>query len=95
MTKGIPIKAAKDLAKQYDLKQVIILAWDGEREHCVTFGKTLEDCDQAAESGNCIKRILGWPESLCSSVPSRIVRLKRRIEELEKQLMNVTYIVQE
>ena len=89
MPKRIPIKAAKDLAKEYDLKQVILCAWDGKLTHIVTYGKTLEDCDQAAQGGNKIKKALGWPEELCSDEPSRVKKLKKKIEELRKKVYQI------
>jgi len=77
MPKRIPIKAAKDIAQEYNLKQVILCAWDGELTHIVTYGKTLEDCDQAAQGGNKIKKFLGWSEELCEAEPSRVKKLKK------------------
>lgn len=86
MPERIPIAAAKRVAFDYDCTQVIIMAWDGAKTHCITFGKTLEDCDQAAEGGNRIKRTLDWPESLCTAEPSRVKSLKKRIKSLESQI---------
>ena len=86
MPKRIPIKTAKNIAQAHDCKQVILLAWDGERTHVVTYGKSEEDCDQAARGGNMIKTSLGWPEELCSEEPSRVKKLKNRIAELEAML---------
>lgn len=71
MPKRIPITAAKDVAEKFDCSQVIILAWDGELTHVVTYGKTLLDCEQAAEGGNRVKRFLGWPEDKCQDKPAR------------------------
>ena len=82
MPKRIPIEAARRIAKEYDCRQVIIVAWDGKLTHCVTFGKSITDCDQAAQGGNRIKKALGWPESLRAE-PSRVKALKARINELE------------
>jgi len=84
MSKRIPIKAAKELADDFLLKQVIIVAWDGKLTHVVTYGKTLEDCDQAAQGGNFVKKALRWPESLMTE-PSRVKSLKARIKELENE----------
>jgi hypothetical protein len=83
----IPIKAAKDLAKAYDLSHVVILAYheDTNTEHVVTYGRTVEQCSQSADFGNTLKTALGWPESLHAQ-PSRVKKLKARIAELEKQL---------
>lgn len=60
----LPIKIAKDVAKKYKLKQVILCAWDGERTHIVTYGQTLADCGQAAQGSDLIQAALKWPEAL-------------------------------
>lgn len=87
MPAKIPIAAAKTVANEYACRQVILMAWDGEHTHCVTYGKTVEDCDQAAQGGNRIKAALGWPESLMAE-PSRVKKLKARIAQLEAALAN-------
>ena len=81
----IPVSAAKGVADQHKLRQVILAAWDGERTHIVTYGSTQEDCAQAAEGGNAIQRMLGWPEKL-RAAPPIIQKLRERIKELENQL---------
>jgi len=86
MPKRIPIKAAKDIAKQYNLNQIILLAWDGEKTHVVTYGKTLEDCAQAAQGGNKIKKSFGWPDNICSTEPSRIKKMKDEIKYLKSEI---------
>jgi hypothetical protein len=86
MPKRIPIKAAREISAKYDLKQVIILAWDGKLTHVVTYGKTMEDCDQAAQGGNKMKKAFGWPESLCQAEPSRVKKMKKEIKELKQKL---------
>lgn len=48
MPKRIPIATAKRVAKEHGLKQVLLIGWDGERTHVVTYGATKEDCAQAA-----------------------------------------------
>jgi hypothetical protein len=50
MTKRIPILAAKNVADKYGLKQVLLIGWDGERVHVVTYGKTKADCEAAAKA---------------------------------------------
>ena len=67
-SKRIPITAGKEISEKYGMTQVIICAWDKElnRTHVVTYGKTKEDCIQAAEGGNFIKKALGWPDNLMS-----------------------------
>jgi hypothetical protein len=79
----IPISAARSIGKNFDCRQVIVLAWDGERTHIVTWGSTLEDCSQAADGGNRLKEKWGWPES--NDQPSRVRRLQSRVYELERE----------
>ena len=82
----IPISAAKNIAKEHGQQQVILVTWDGEKTHVVTYGETTEACAQAASGGNLVKRALGWPESMCDEQPSRVKKLEARIEELEREL---------
>jgi len=82
MPKRIPITVAGQIAEKHNCRQVIVLAWDGELTHVVTYGKTVEDCAQAATGGNLLKQKWGWPE--CNDQPSRVKKLERRIAELEK-----------
>ncbi len=89
MPKRIPIAAARRFAKEQGLRQVIVAAWDGERTHVVTFGVSIEDCDQAALGGDRIKAALGWPESL-RAAPSRVRGLQARVAELEVALRAVS-----
>jgi hypothetical protein len=76
----IPIKAASEIAKKYDCRQVIVLAWDGKLTHVVTFGKSVEDCAQAAAGGNTLKAKWGWPES--NDQPSLVAKLEDCVREL-------------
>lgn len=80
--KPIPISVAKEIAKKYDKDQVIVLTWDKTfgMSHVTTFGKSIEDCAQAAEGGNKLKRVLGWPEELCNEVPRRVKKKLNIIE---------------
>jgi hypothetical protein len=64
MPNHIPISSAKKFAEEHSLRHVIICAWDGKLSHIVTYGYSVEECAQAAEGGNRIKNLLGWPESL-------------------------------
>jgi hypothetical protein len=90
MPKRMPISSAKDIANKFDCKQVIIAAWDGERTHIVTYGKSAEDCDQAAQGGNLIKKAMGWPKSMLNDEPSRIIKMKSRIIELEQKVKELS-----
>lgn len=67
----IPIAAARRIAEHYGQQQVILVTWDGAKTHVVTYGTTLEACEQAAAGGNRVKRALGWPKELCHAKPAR------------------------
>jgi hypothetical protein len=71
--KDIPIEVAKRIAEEFDKDQVIIVTWDKTygKTHVTTYGKTLEECHQAANGGNMVKRALGWPDKLCQAKPDR------------------------
>jgi len=71
--KRIPISEAKRISKLYEQDQVILVTWDktNNRTHVVTYGKSITDCEQAAQGGNFVKKALGWPENLCNTKPSR------------------------
>ena len=81
--KRIPITAAKKIGEEFGYTQIIIHAYDGETEcQCVTsWGKSLDDCDNAAQGGNAIKKLLGWPEELCNAVPNRTKKRKKKLED--------------
>jgi hypothetical protein len=72
--KDIPIEVAEKIATEFDKDQVIIVTWDQThgRTHVTTFGKSDEDCRQAALGGNLVKRALGWPDELCHAEPERL-----------------------
>ena len=84
--KKIPIKAVKDLAKKYNLKQAILFGWDGKRTHSVTYGETVDDCDQASQGAKVIQRGWEWPDEIVNQEPTRVQKLKDEIKELKKQL---------
>jgi hypothetical protein len=46
----IPVVAAKTVAHQYGLKQCLLIGWDGEMVHVVTYGRTKADCEAAAKA---------------------------------------------
>lgn len=50
MTKRIPIAEARRFGQAHGLSQVILLGWDGENTHIVTWGKTKADCKSAAQA---------------------------------------------
>jgi hypothetical protein len=96
----IPIKVLKEIAKKYNLSHVILFAHHPEdkTDHVVTFGKSVNDCSQAADFGNLLKDVLGWPKKLHAQ-PSRVQKLqeeneqlKKRVAELESDLYKIVNI---
>lgn len=87
----IPIKTLEDIAKKYDLSHVIMLCYhpDDNTEHIVTYGKSVENCSEAADFGNKLKDALGWPETLHTQ-PNRVKKLEEKVKELEAQIKTLT-----
>jgi hypothetical protein len=82
MASRIPISAAKRIAQEYGVDQVVILGrcpesepgkGDGS-EHVTTYGRTIVHCEIAAAMGNKLKQILGWPPDMCNAKPARVRR---------------------
>jgi hypothetical protein len=75
--KSIPIKAAKQISKNYEKNVVVIIAFDKKHnnQHVTTYGKSYDDCVNAAKLGNYIKlNVLGWPKEKCNAKPSRQIK---------------------
>lgn len=83
MYKKIPISAAKLIANKYDKNQVIIVTWDAKhgKTHVTTYGKSITECEQAAQGGNLVKKALGWPDELCHAKPTRLKRRSKNLED--------------
>lgn len=88
MTGKIPVFVAERIAINHYLRQVILVAWDGEQTHVVTYGVTTEESGQAAEGGNRVKAALGWPEDLCKEQSPRVKALVDEITNLNGRLAN-------
>ena len=50
MVGRIPISTAKMIAEKHKLSQLLLIGWDGEFVHVVTYGKTKADCEAAAKA---------------------------------------------
>jgi len=87
MAKNIPITEAKTISQKHGFQQVIIVAWDSETSttSVVTYGKSLEDCEQAAMGGNLVKKSLGWPDDKCNDAP---YRAKKKDSFLQVNIIN-------
>lgn len=77
----IPVPELTRLLRTYGLKQLILVAWDGEKEHVATDGATLGDADNAAEGGNFVKKALGWPTAARAN-SARVTEFVRRVQDL-------------
>jgi hypothetical protein len=79
----ISIKHLKQLAEDTGQQQLIAFGWDGKQTNVATYGKTIEDCAQAAAGANKIKQGWGWPEDTITE-PSRVKALQQQIKQLEQ-----------
>lgn len=84
MPARLPVAVAKRVAEAHDLQQVILLAFDGKLTHVVTYGKSVEDCDQAAQGGDKLKAALGWTDT-APALPSRVKRLTAENQSLRDE----------
>lgn len=85
MPKRIPVSAAKNFAIETGCAQVIVMAWDGQTSHVVTWGATAIDCDQAAQGGDLMKATMGWPHDP-TCMPSRVKKLQAELTKAKASL---------
>lgn len=88
----IPISDAKEIATKRGYSQVIIHAYDRNTgiQHVTTWGKNKEDCANAAEGGNAIKKLLKWENT--NAKPSAVIKLEKQnadFIEVAKMLVNL------
>jgi hypothetical protein len=58
--KKVPIKAAKEIAKNFDKEQVVIVTFNQWSGYTVTtYGSDKEKCKQAAMAGDFVKKAIG------------------------------------
>jgi LmbE family N-acetylglucosaminyl deacetylase len=89
----LPIKALRDLGNKYRYSVVVVYAWDAENEmqHIATWGRSITECDQAAQFGDMMKDALHWPEGLHAQ-PNRVKKLQERIKELERRIEQLSAV---
>ena len=78
--KRVPVKAAKNLCEENGLRQVIVIGWDGEKQHIVTYGMTKKECEEAAYASNILQEYFSWPEDYRHDVPKQIAEIKKMIK---------------
>ena len=80
---ALPIKAAREIAREYDCDQVIIVArkvGDSGIERVVTYGEGADHCEAAARAGMAIKHhLMSWPAALFDSA-FRVVGVSRWVD---------------
>lgn len=71
--KDIKISYAKEVSQKSGYEQIIILGIDPKTgaQHVTTYGKSKNECKEAAIIGNWLKRKLGWDEKDCHAKPSQ------------------------
>ncbi len=82
---NIPIKDLKALSKKCGYDHVICFATKGKMQFVATYGRTIHECDEAAQFGDKMKDLLGWPESL-HAAPSRVRKLQSDIDRLTAEV---------
>lgn len=92
-SKRIPISAAKEIGNKYDKDQVILVTFNKKigDTWVTTWGRTVDECAQAAEGGNFVKEALGWPNELTEDKATRQRKQKTKIrnkivEEIREKL---------
>lgn len=85
-TTNIPVEAAKRIAEEHAQDQVVICSFEKTTGlvHVVTYGKRIEDAENAAKGGDFVKKALGWPERLCNSTPPRLQALADALKQSVK-----------
>ena len=81
----LPIEVAQRIAEEHSCWQVIVVAWDGNQTHVVTYGVSEDDSEQAAQGGNFVKTALGWPEELCNTESTKTIKLRAQIDDLQSR----------
>lgn len=62
MTKEIPISKAKEIAREFNYEQVVIMGFnsiDKPNYHVTTYGISKEKCKDAALAGDFVKKAIG------------------------------------
>ncbi|WP_299576644.1 hypothetical protein [uncultured Sunxiuqinia sp.] len=71
---NIPINKVKQIREEFGLTHIVIFGMiEGENNFVATHGKTAIQAKEAAQYGNNLKGILGWPLQLCRAEPLKRV----------------------
>ena len=67
---NIPIKEIKRIREELNFTHIVIFGVDANnKQYVATHGLTAKNAKEAAEAGNKLKSVLGWPEALCNDKP--------------------------
>jgi uncharacterized small protein (DUF1192 family) len=88
----IPIKTVREFARKHKLTHAIVFGYDGNKQHVATYGESVEQCAQAADFGNKLKKALGWPESL-QAQPARVRALQKEIACLKNEVSRLKAVL--
>lgn len=81
----IPVKDLAEVAKRHRGKLAVLVIYDGDSTHVVSWGDTVHNCDRAAQLSEHLKKAMGWPEKLWSTIPSRVAKLHRLIGDVVRE----------
>ena len=86
----VPAEQAALIGESFNKDQVIIFSWNREQLGAVvtTWGRTLHDADLATAEGNRLKKALGWANSKCNTVSSRVLQIKDDLHEIQTAILD-------
>lgn len=94
MSNRVPIRAAKQIAQEFNQSHVILFCYGpNDTSHVVTYGRTTENSDQAATFGNKLKKALGWPREMTTATPARVQRLKDENKRLRAHVSELEQVL--
>lgn len=76
----IPIKAVRQIGKDYGYDHVIVVAYNNDIQSIATWGTDLMKCWHAAEGGRAIKKLLGWPAELINEPSVTEASVKKTVK---------------
>lgn len=92
--KRIPIKIAKDIAVLgYDEVIIVGCEYETGTQWVTTYGKSQAACENAAQGGNAVKKLLKWPEDKCKAKPTRQWK-REKYEAMEKVLQGIVSAIE-
>lgn len=85
----IPIQNVEAFAVSNGLAQLVVFGYDGTASYIATWAADASASDTLSTSANLLKAALHWPE-ITQVESAKVIALRARIAELEKQVDNAT-----